>query len=195
MKILVYIVCILGNAVIITVSNSNGILLGAIPTIILFTICMIPAWAYGKHYDRKKYTEKYPSHSLQLIQENVYRIQNAFLVHRNCFYNNGLIDVNEIFNRATEQLTQQTEEENLKNLIKSSLSPVAYAVDVVNDCAYDIYCEKRRELKGKKDKLTEIKAVYFDFWKLLNNMALQKEFINDFQYKIIISRIEDKLNI
>ena len=50
MKVLMYVVCILVYSMITTASKMNGILLGGLPTVLLFTLCMSPAWAYGKHY-------------------------------------------------------------------------------------------------------------------------------------------------
>lgn len=174
MKVLMYIVCILVYSSITTAINMNGVLLGAIPTMLLFVLCMSPAWAYGKHYDQKKYKEAYPNFSLVHIKHNVRKIQDY--VQNECNFTNNveLFDVNEIFDKVIKSLLQQTEEENLKNLIKKSLSPMAYAKSTVTVCASEFYSKKQKEFKHDKGKIGEIEKIYNDFQKMLSEMPIEE---------------------
>ena len=53
MKVLMYVICIMVYSMMTTAINMNGVLLGAIPTVLFFVLCMSPAWAYGKYHDKK----------------------------------------------------------------------------------------------------------------------------------------------
>lgn len=175
MKVLMYVICIMVYSMMTTAINMNGVLLGAIPTVLLFVLCMSPAWAYGKRYDQRKYKETYPNFSLEHIKHNVLQIQNY--IQNECNFQNNieLFDVNEIFDKVIKSLLQQTEEENLKNLIKKSLSPMAYAKSTVIVCTSEFYSKKQKEFKREKDKLDEIEKIYYDFQKLLSEMPTENK--------------------
>lgn len=191
MKVLVYFVCILASSMIFAACRANGILLGGIPTMLIYLAFMFPAWKFGENYDRKKYKEKYPNSTLAHITDYVLQLQNRLLIQEISSTPNDLIGVNDVFSRASEHLLQHTEDEILKHPIQEKISPEVCALNIVIDCAYKLYSEKRKEFKNDKDKLSEIKDAYHRFCESLNNIALEIGYIDENQHKIKMSVIQE----
>lgn len=77
MKILIWFLCIFANAVITTIIKENGVILGAIPTVILYlatiglarVLCKNKKW--DKHKSNKANNQKVPVQTTSSVVDNV----------------------------------------------------------------------------------------------------------------------------
>lgn len=191
MKAIIWLVYFVVLSVIEVLLKEQGIVLGAIPTGILWAALALPTALLSNNVDIKKYKKKFPNGIVNDMLTYIDFCNSDFLIKKNLDINDDNIEFFNLVKIQISTLTPKKTNQIMAEIIESDSSPSAYVLNIM---------EKQALEEIKKGDVREIinqkggTYILFKIYEYTNDIQLENGTLTPIQYKNKLEYIEQICN-
>ena len=169
-----------------TLLRYSGIILGALPTIVLYTILWIPAERLSKAWDIKRYKKKYPDNIIVDMINLIESYKNDFLIKKNFDIQDEGVEFFDIIKDKISALSIKEINKTMIQIVQDDSSPKAYVLGMLEEESVE------RVIKGNVEEITKQNGRTYTISKIYEyvyDIKLKNGMLTPVQYENGIKRI------